>query len=526
MSGKRYIDIDTDTRVGYNYIKGSYYITNKGYTTYRTKVQEIQSILNAMGITNIQDSEILALREEIEQVHDIYFTWDDTGSYIRTIQFNDHANFPLEIDCLKKKIYIKNSNVVYDLDINESMRLVRVPYFCSFYAARVGLQVSNKDMTYFYSLLHSYYTPTVYNQIKTPDDTYKTGDTIYYGDTFLLSNFNNKSKVVYHGIYNALKGTNYSNAASIESIESSPGIITLTETNTNIVKGSKIQITDTPNVEGYNADGYYTISNVTDNVLEVDETIPVSYITPYNTCSIVAEELTVDSISREDQTITLSEDVPNTILIGDKITLEGTSTTTPYETVSCDGTYTVFNIEKDTITTQESLPTNYSEGSGTLFKGIFIGNVLSQEENLITLTRAALETANEGDTIIVKDNEGYVKGKYTVASANTSTITVEETLEAFTQEYPVLKLGEPSTETLIGTTYSEVSSFPTGDFLLDTFEQAASYVGTIGEGVPVPTDSIKKNLYKEVPSTYSIEETDTGITNMKLLGLYSYVYQD
>lgn len=520
MSGKRYIDIDTDTRIGYNYIKGSYYITNKGYTTYRTTVQEIQSILNAMNITNIQDSEILALREEIEQVHDIYFTWDDTGSYIRTIQFNDHTYFPLEIDCTKKKIYIRNSNVVYDLDINESMRLVRVPYFCSFYAARVGLQVSNKDMTYFYSLLHSYYTPTVYNQIN------KAGDTIYYGDTFLLSNFNNKSKVVYHGVYNALKGINYSNAASIESIEASPDIITLTEANTSIVKGSKIQVINTPNIEGYNADGYYTVSKVTDNALKVSETIPVSYTTPYNTCSIVAEELTITSISREDQTITLSEDVPNTILIGDKITLEGTSTTTPYETVSCDGTYTVFNIEGDTITTQESLPTNYSEGSGTLFKGIFIGNVLFQEENLITLTRAALKTANEGDTIIVKDSEGYVKGKYTAVSAATDTITVEETLEPFTQEYPVLKLGEPSTETLIGTTYSEVSSFPTGDFLLDTFEQAASYIGTIGEGVPVPTASIKENIYKEVPSTYSIEETDTGITNMKLLGLYSYVYQE
>ena len=52
-ANKRYIDIDTDTRVGFNYIKQQFYVTNKEYTTYRNTVADIQEVLAALEITTI-----------------------------------------------------------------------------------------------------------------------------------------------------------------------------------------------------------------------------------------------------------------------------------------------------------------------------------------------------------------------------------------------------------------------------------------------------------------------------------------
>ena len=50
MATNRQIQIDSNTLVGYNYIKSQYYVTNRSYTTYRTSTEEILKVLESLGI--------------------------------------------------------------------------------------------------------------------------------------------------------------------------------------------------------------------------------------------------------------------------------------------------------------------------------------------------------------------------------------------------------------------------------------------------------------------------------------------
>ena len=131
---KRYIDVDADTRVGFNYIKQKFYVTNKEYTTYRTSIAEIQEVLHALEITDITDEELQNLKDYTEDLYKVTYTLQDTGAYIHTLQFNDFADYPLTLDCEKKKLYIMNSTIIYDLTLNESPRNVRIPRILSFYS--------------------------------------------------------------------------------------------------------------------------------------------------------------------------------------------------------------------------------------------------------------------------------------------------------------------------------------------------------------------------------------------------------
>ena len=153
MENLRYIQIDDDTRVGYSYVKEKFYVTNKGYTTYRDTIEQIQAVLTSMDITGIPDMEIQALTDSLETLHNVYYTWNDEGSYIKSLQFNDFSENVLVLNCEKKKIYVTNSNIVYDLEINESIKNVRVPYLCSYYKSKLGIDIPQEDMLYFYNLL-------------------------------------------------------------------------------------------------------------------------------------------------------------------------------------------------------------------------------------------------------------------------------------------------------------------------------------------------------------------------------------
>ena len=185
----RYIDIDTDTRVGFNYIKNQYYVTNKGYTTYRNSdtEAEIQEVLHALDITSVTDEELLELKDDMEELYKVSYTLQDTGAYIHTLQFNDFKRYPLTLDCEKKKLYIMNSTIIYDLTLNESPKNVRIPRILSFYKNTLGLLMTTHDMSYFYSLLLSYYYPTCYNQVMYNTNTKK----YFYNNKFLLSNYSN-----------------------------------------------------------------------------------------------------------------------------------------------------------------------------------------------------------------------------------------------------------------------------------------------------------------------------------------------
>ena len=265
MTNTRYIDIDTDTRVGYNYIKKKYYVTNKGYTTYRPSIETILEVLHALNITSISEADLTPLMEDIETLHAIYYTWQDNGAYIHSLQFNDFKDYALTLDCEKAKLYIMNSTTVYDLTVNESPKVVRVPQLCNFYKRTLGLEISQTDMLYFYNLLLNFYKPTCYNQIITTEKPHA------YGNTFLLSNYDKTSCAVYNCLFNAL-GTSQPNPAPIgyiSSINNETNTISLiypyTKENLQVgdkikLYGTNITISDTE----YTDDGIYTIQNIPD----------------------------------------------------------------------------------------------------------------------------------------------------------------------------------------------------------------------------------------------------------------------
>ena len=150
----RYIDITPYTRLGYSYMQDKYYVINKGSTTYRTTIEEIQNVLYSLDITDIEDNTIQGFKDTMEEITDLYYTLSDTGSYISSIQFNDFSDYALVMNCDKAKMYIKNSPIIFDLETKESPKIVRVPRLCSFYKETLGLHISADDMLTLYELLY------------------------------------------------------------------------------------------------------------------------------------------------------------------------------------------------------------------------------------------------------------------------------------------------------------------------------------------------------------------------------------
>ena len=547
---KRYIDIDTDTRVGYNYIKQQFYVTNKGYTTYRNTVPLIREVLTSLDIPqdNPTDEEIQALQDYTENLYKVSYSLQDTGSYIHTLQFNDFKEYPLTIDCQKSKLYIMNSTIIYDLTLNESPRNVRIPRILSFYKNTLGLLISTEDMRYFYSLLLSYYYPTCYNQI----EMNKTTGTYFYNNKFLLSNYSNTSNAVYQCTYNPNNTATNTDIGYVVSTDTASNTITLSETlNSNLLQGYKTIILEGANTymadtdTTYSADGTYTIESIQDNSIKVAETIPYSYNFPYKECYILSASYTIESMKRSTREITLTN-LPENVLVGDIIIVSGATVTSNYETISCNGTYTVESINNNTIVVEEEIPTDFT-GSATLIKEIFISNISKIYNKKLTLTGTTDLNLTDATILIhtIQDTTTTIE-PYTVSSYTTSTITVSENIQAynFTNTCPKLYIPVPlpteNAEVLIDVTSvsdNAIEVFPVGEFMVDNFDQCINYIGTLA-GLVTPAESIKDNLYKELPTSITLEaipdlttsvEGDTitcSIESMDFIGLYSEVYTE
>lgn len=562
---KRYIDIDGDTRVGYNYLKQQFYVTNKSYTTYRDTVDLIEVVLATLGITEETYPEVIenlsALQSTYEELYKVYYTLQDTGAYIHTIQFNDHEENPLTIDCEKGKLYIMNTSIIYDLTVNESARNVRVPRILSYYKDTLGLVIDTTDMYYFYSLLVSYYYPTCYNQIGLNQDTNK----YFYNNKFLLSNYSGTSPAVYNCTYNPNSNAPQTMLTHVIATDSTNNTIT---TSTPIAEESllgynKVRVAGTQEfIEGteYTADGTYTIDNIEDTTITVTDTIPFTYTFPYKECYVVDSSYTISSMNATDYTITLSA-TPTNLKVGDVIIVTGATVTTPYETISCNGSYTISQVgvissegveDKNTIVVEEPIPTNFTGTGATLIKEVFISNISTIKDNTITLTDTTeLNLTNANLYIHTIENEETTMTPYTVDTNTSTTITVTGTIEDYNYEdtCPVLYLPIPDktqdTEVLIDVTSVSDNAkdiFPTGEFLTDTYEQCIAYINTLAGLPPSATDqryitTIKDNLYKKVPEEITLQKdikdyTKTGqyiscsLDTMYLKGLYSHVYNE
>ena len=557
-TNKRYIDIEnTNTRVGYNYIKQEFYVTNtdtntQPYTTYRDTLQKIRNVLTAIGITEeqISNQEIQELKVYTETLYKVVYTLSNTGSYIHTLQFNDFEKYPLTLDCEKAKLYIMNSTIIYDLTLNESPRNVRIPRILSFYKDTLGLLISETDMRYFYSLLVAYYYPTCYNQVIKDTETNK----YFYNNKFLLSNYSNTSNAVYQCTCNPNNTATNTQIGYVVATDTTTNTITLSEDlqedklqgyNKIILKGTDTYIEDLGTT--YSADGEYTIASIQNNTITVKETIPYLYDFPYKECYVVTANYSISQIDRSTRQITLTTN-PTNILVGDIIEILNATITTPYETISCNGSYTVQYIQDNIITVEEEIPTDitYTEqtGYGILRKEVFISNISRIYNKKLTLT----DTTDFDLTgaIIGIHNIGYLNTTidyYTVSAYTTNTITVNESIQAYNFINTCATLSIPiptgNTEYLIDiTSVSEdkASEMPVGEFLVNNFTECHDYLGTL-EGLVLPTATTEGNLYKEVPSTLPLIEipdlttpnSEDNITcsmeEMGFKGLYSEIYK-
>ena len=269
---RRYIQIDNDTVVGYNYLKDKFYVTNKETTTYRNTAEQIVVVLNVLGITDYTAD---TLKEEIynnyETLEKIYYTLEDGGAYIRTLQFNDWIGYPLEVDFEKNNIFIKNTEILFSLELNESYK-GRVERFRSYYLETLGLDIDYNDMVNAYKILANQYNkPYFYNELSG-----ESGSTTYkYTGSFSMSNFNNLSAVTCEGIKNPneLFSTQY--LVNLESIDSANYVVNFQkpinpENFKDLLTGSKIVVQgtsqDVEDVE-YNSDGTYTITELINSSL-------------------------------------------------------------------------------------------------------------------------------------------------------------------------------------------------------------------------------------------------------------------
>lgn len=530
-NNKRYIDIDEDTRLGYNFIQGKFYVTNKETTTYRSTVKDIQKVLHALDINTFTDEEITLLKSDMEVLTDIYYTWEDTGAYIHTIQFNEFKDHPLTLDALKSKFYIMNSNVIFDLHTDESPKVVRIPRLCSYYKDILGIVIPQETMLALYEYMLSFYYPTCYNQIikrKNPKEP------LYYNNVFLLSNYSDTSKAVYSCTSNPHENYNPEDIGQIISINPDNNYITLldpipeeTIEKYHIREGSSVIVNGASTLINnvlYTNNGTYTILRMQDNLLQVEGTIPISYTFPFYTCSLLASSYTITEMSRNNNTITTLEP-PNNILIGDTIYVTGANIETEYETISCDGSYTVADIREGVIVVSEPIPTNFSGEGAEVSKEIFISEIKGIQDNVISLLKNTEITLNHG-YIIVYNNS--IKQRYEVIDQDieAGTITVEN-IEDYIPDIPTLQYPVPSEEILINVTSVKPEyedEFPTGEFMVDNFEQVQQYTSTL-ENLVVPSDTIGTSMRGTVPTEIKIRIVNRIVT-LKFQGLYSELYTD
>lgn len=528
----RQITVDTDTIIGYNYILKQYYVENQATTTYRETTTDILNVLSIVApLHHITESQLLYLSSNLESLETLSYTLSDTGSYIHSIQFNTYIKYPLVLNCPKSKMYIGNSNIVFDLTLNESS-YSRIHIIQEFYRDFIGLLLDLNDLQYIYDLLLSYYNSNninnVYNII-----TDTEAEPLTYSNMFAISNWDNEQLAVYNCTLNP--NNLYNNIPVLDIINADTDNNTITTLNniTNEVSiGDKIYVsgtTTTTDTYSYSADGEYIISNISNNIITTTENIQGSYTFPFPKTYLLEDICIIDKISRDDSTILLKDQVPNTVKVGDKIYVSGTQQEIENQVVSCDGMYTVGAIHSKTITVQETPLTNFEniEDSDTCYisKHLFISNILSINSNTILLqnTIPYTITDNTSQILVSKDN---VETTYTVTGHTNNTIQVSS-ISSYNPTYPQVNKVTPNQSVQIQVTSTTNSTvFPVTTFIVDNFSEAQEYISLL-ENLPIPNTTIYNNILNTVPTSKEISlPVTTSINSMEFLGIFDTVYKD
>ena len=541
----RTINIDEDTSISYIYKDSMYEIQNKNTTTQRTKVQDAKNVLDIVAPDNTVTIEaLIELSTTPELLTDLHFTYNLLGTYIQTIQFNDYKDYPLTLDAEKGKMYIMNSNVIFDLTLNIA-NTQRVYDIADFYFRTLGLQLYSVDSTtkdytnvaFFHDLLLSFYTPTensVNTVIKKREDS-----TLFYTNQIYASNYSKQQPLTYTLTLNPNNISVYSTIANILQLQDN--IITLTDTVPSTIHvGDNLHLDNvitTINGTQYSADGNYTVTEIEDNTITVSDNFPTPYLYTPPTLNLVAYKSLIEEVSRTDSTITFNNQSDlSSFLIGDVITVKGTTITTEYETLTVDGDYTISNIQGHVITVEEQPKTDYTYTTGTqpyAYKSILIGAITTIDTPTITLEATPIQTLTNSDPVYVRYQDSH-KEYATVNTVSSNTITVNETLTNFETNIGILQTISPATEVLITIKDSSSTLMPNTEFLVDTHEQANEYIG-LGSiiNLVIPAEICYTNSMKQVPQYYTDKEGNivevlvgTNHIKLELLGLYNDIYQE
>ena len=173
----RIIPIDSDTYIGYNYLIKKYFINNRDTITYRESSTEAKRVLDIVAPDNVITIEILnTLARDLEVLNTLSYTLSDTGAYISTVQLNDYEDYPIELRSETNKLLIRNTNVVFDLTLNEA-RNSRITVIQSYYKEHLGLDLTFQQLTLIYNFMINTYNPYVYNLILDTPTMHFTGRT-------------------------------------------------------------------------------------------------------------------------------------------------------------------------------------------------------------------------------------------------------------------------------------------------------------------------------------------------------------
>lgn len=517
----REIIIDSDTLVGYSYPLVKYYVTNKNTTTYRSSSADIKTVIDIVAPNNsVTIVQLENLKSTLETLTSLSYTLSDTGAYFATMQFNDYKDYALALDCEKSNMYIMNTDTLFDLRLNESTQS-RIKVIQAYYLDKLGLDLTVEQLTYVYNYMIAFYSPTVYNAIT---DTKSTP--VKYSNIFALSNFNNKAIATYTCTCNPNNVFNNTKVGDIISTDSNTNTINLLNNISSTLKvGDTITVSGTTLQEAtysYSADGTYTIKSIQDAYsVTTNETIGASYSFPYPTCYAIVSEVFIESVNRDNSTITLTTEVPNTYNVGDIIYVTGTSTVQDYQSVTADGEYIIAYIQGKVIGVQQQPLTNYTAPTATssyTYKRINLGNVILVQNNTLTF-QDTIPALSAGTKIVYTYNK--VQTNLTVKSITSSKyMGVNESIENFIPVFPVLYLSTPDTSILINTlSTTKEDKFPVGKFIVDDFTQCQKYLQTFG-GLPYPSQSIYSNISKEPPSTTTIH---ASLPVANYLGIFSQV---
>ena len=538
----REIIIDTDTTIGFNYEKHYFYITNKNTTTTRTTAQNAKNVLDVVAPDNtISVDDLISLSTTMEELTELYYTWEDTGAYIKTIQLNDYEDHPLTLDTEKKKLYVMNSPLIFDLTLNEGRR-ERLIQLQAFYRDTLGLDIALTDLQILYTLILSFYNPTCYNVIQsvtTGEEEY----TLTYSNVLKLSDYRNISPATYTCTLNPNSLYSFSKIADIQAIDTN--IITLTsEVPADLKVGSTINLSNTAttiDIATYTSDGSYEVQAIEGNLIFTTENLPASFSVTLPTLNIVAYQTPIVKIDRDEQSITLTK-IATDFLIGDRVVIKGTEIPTEYETLTVDGFYTIVGIKDNVLYVEEVPPTNYTPSApytAYVYKPIPILTVTGINNNIITVSGEFPSTLEVNTPVVETLQEGtdtYLQyGKVTGLDQSNNTVVIDTAWENNVQQYGQLRKPLPRTDTLTEvTSTSKATILPIGSFMVDNPQQSINYLSLLNSLVLPSNDEISEegnnignynNCYLEVRNYYIIPIVNNSIDRMVLKGLYSKVYK-